>query len=100
MRVYWLVLCFLFPFVALAQNGLITGRVTIAGTKTPVAQANVFLSNTTAGSATDNDGNYALRNLRPGEYTFVVSIVGYEDHSETIHIASTPITINVELSPK
>lgn len=100
MRAFWLILCLLFPFVTLAQNGIITGKITRTDTKAPIGQANVFLSNTTAGSATADDGTYTLAHLKPGEYTLVVSIVGYEGYTKTVLVGSEPIKLDIELSPK
>ncbi len=100
MRAFWLILCLLFPFVTLAQNGIITGKVTRTDTKAPIGQANVFLSNTTAGSATADDGTFTLAHLKPGEYTLVVSIIGYEGYTKTVLVGSEPIKLDIELSPK
>ena len=100
MRAFWLILCLLFPFVTLAQNGIITGKVTRTATKAPIGQANVFFSNTTAGSATADDGTFTLAHLKPGEYTLVVSIIGYEGYTKTVLVGSEPIKLDIELSPK
>lgn len=100
MRLTWLILCLFFPFVTLAQNGIITGKVTRTDTKAPIGQANVFLSNTTSGAATADDGSYTLAHLKPGQYTLVVSIIGYDDYSKTILVESAPIKLDIELSPK
>lgn len=100
MRLTWLILCLFFPFVTLAQNGIITGKVTRTDTKAPIGQANVFLSNTTSGAATADDGSYTLAHLKPGQYTLVVSIIGYNDYSKTILVENAPIQLDIELSPK
>jgi len=100
MRVYWILLYLFFPLVTLAQNGIITGKVTSADGKTPIPLANVFLSNTTAGSTTNNDGEFALRDLKPGQYTLIVTIVGYEDYSTSVLVANQPIRLNIKLNYK
>jgi len=100
MRIPWLILFFLFPLVTLAQSGIITGKVVSAATKSAIGQANVFLSNTTAGAATAEDGTFTLSGLRPGQYTLVVSIIGYQQYSQTIMVSSAPIKLNIELEAK
>jgi hypothetical protein len=100
MRVSWIILLLFFPFIALAQNGIITGKVTRADNKAPLPLANVFLSNTTAGTATATDGTFTLSHLKPGQYTLVVSILGYEDYSTTILVGDSPINLPIELSLK
>jgi len=100
MRFPWIILFFLCPFITLAQSGIITGKVSRADMKTPVGQANVFLSNTTSGVATTDDGNFTLSGLKPGSYTLVVSIIGFEDYSQNVIVGSEPIKLNIELMPK
>jgi len=100
MRVYWILLYLFFPLVTLAQDGIITGKVTSADGKTPISLANVFLSNTTAGTSTNNDGEFALRDLKPGEYNLIVSIVGYETYSTNVLVTDKPIRLDIKLAYK
>ncbi|SDS87891.1 CarboxypepD_reg-like domain-containing protein [Mucilaginibacter mallensis] len=101
MRVSWLfLLCFLFPFITLAQSGVITGKVTRIDSKAPVPQANVFLSNSTAGTATNEEGSFTLSGLKPGQYTLVVTIVGYEDYTQSVLVGKEPIKLNIELATR
>jgi hypothetical protein len=100
MRVYWIIFCLFFPFVALAQNGVITGKVTATDGTSPIAQANIFLSNTTFGTTTEPNGDFTLSGLKPGQYTLVVSIVGFEDYSKSIYVGSEPIRLDIKLSSK
>ena len=101
MRFPWLILiCLFIPFVAIAQNGIISGTVTVAGTKNPLPRASVFLSNSSVGSATAENGNYILNGIRPGQYTLVVTVLGYEDYSKTVLVGREPIRLDIELSPK
>jgi hypothetical protein len=101
MRFPWLIILFLaFPFVTLAQNGIITGIVTHEGTKTPLPRASVFLSNSSVGSATAEDGTFTLSDIRPGQYTLIVTILGYENYSKSILVGREPIKLNIELAPK
>jgi len=100
MRFSWLICLFFFPGITLAQNGIITGKVTRADNKAPLSLVNVFLSNTTFGTSTASDGTFTLSHLKPGQYTLAVSIIGYEEYSTTVSVAQEPINLNVELSPK
>jgi hypothetical protein len=100
MRFSWLILLLFFPFITLAQNGIITGKVARADNKAPLSLANVFLSNTTSGTSTASDGTFTLVHLKPGQYTLVVSILGYEEYSTTVSVAQDPINLNIELLTK
>ncbi|HWZ14814.1 MAG TPA: carboxypeptidase-like regulatory domain-containing protein [Mucilaginibacter sp.] len=90
----------LFPVVALAQNGVITGTVTQEGTVKPLSRASVFLSNSSVGTATSENGTFALRDIRPGQYTLVVTILGYENYTKTVLVGREPIKMNIELAAK
>jgi len=101
MRSPWFILLLTFlPLVTLAQSGVITGKVTRADFKTPLSLANVFLSNTTAGTATNDNGNFTLSGLKPGQYTLVVSIVGFESYTKTVSVGAEPIRLDIELTSK
>jgi len=101
MRFPWLILTFIFfPFIALAQNGSISGIIVNAETKKPLPRASVFLSNSASGTATNEEGKYLLSGIRPGEYTLVVSILGYEQYSKSVLVGREPIKLDIELATK
>ena len=64
----------------------IYGKVTDGSTKEPLYFVNVFLSNTTLGCATDQDGVFILENIPPGKYNLVVSMIGYGLHIEEVKL--------------
>ncbi|MDB5017083.1 MAG: hypothetical protein JWQ84_1915 [Mucilaginibacter sp.] len=101
MRFPWLILLLIFvPFITFAQYGIVTGKVTNAETKSPLAKASVFLDNSSVGSATLEDGTFTLNGVRPGQYTLIVKTLGYENYSKTILVGREPIRLNIELTPK
>ncbi|MDP9080112.1 MAG: carboxypeptidase-like regulatory domain-containing protein [Bacteroidota bacterium] len=101
MRFPWHILLFiLFPVLSFAQSGVITGMVTNAETNRPLPRASVFLSNSSVGSATAEDGKFALVGIRPGQYRLVVTILGYEEYSNTVLVGHEPIKLDIKLSPK
>ena len=101
MRFLWLIyLCLLCPMVTLAQRGSITGKVVRANSKSPISQASVFLSNSSFGTISKNDGTFALNNVRPGQYTLVITAIGYQDYTKVILLDSETINVDVELSAK
>lgn len=59
-------------------TGKIQGTVTDEKTQEPIPYANVVISNTDMGAATDAEGNFFILNVPPGTYTVEVSYVGYE----------------------
>jgi hypothetical protein len=86
--------------VSAAAQGIITGKVTIAGTTNPVQRASVFLNNATFGTITADDGTFALRGVKPGQYDLVVTAIGFEEHTEKVMVNSQAINLNIALTQK
>ena len=82
----------LIPFGVFAQFS-ITGRVLNQADTKPVANASVFLSNATIGSKTFPDGTFLLQNVKPGKYSLVVSIIGFDPYSQVIVVGNNDIKL-------
>lgn len=68
------------PEVVSAQVGAVAGRLTDAQTQTPLSGAHVRALGPGSGEAlSGDDGRFRIANLVPGEYTVVVSLLGYEE---------------------
>lgn len=97
---YFLFLLLLSPVVCLSQIN-ISGRVNDVTTKKGVDNASVILSNSTIGNKTAADGSFTLKNVKPGQYDLVVSIIGYETYHNTITVSNENLSLPViELLPK
>ena len=70
-------------------NGLLYAQMSISGTvknaHEPIAGATLVLNNRMAVSRTDNTGHFIFSNLPAGNYTLLVSSVGYR--ADTLHLA-------------
>ena len=84
---------------ALAQSvGTIEGIVTDADLGTPVPGVNIRLEGATLGASTDVDGRYSF-NAPAGDYTLVVSFVGYSTQRVQISVPpSESIEVNFDLA--
>ena len=70
---------FIFLFSILySQGGVLKGNVIDATNNETIPFANVFVEQINSGVATDFDGYYEIKNLKPGLYTIKCSFVGYE----------------------
>ncbi len=58
-------------------TGKIAGKVTEKETGEPLIGINVIIQGTSLGAATDIDGNFIINNIPPGNYTVIISGVGY-----------------------
>ena len=73
-----LAVALLFPTtIALAQSGKIAGTVTDASTGESLPGVNVVIAGTTQGTVTNDEGYYAIINVRPGTYSVRASFVGF-----------------------
>jgi hypothetical protein len=95
-----LLIIFLLPFTCFAQI-TITGKLTNVTDKIAVADASVFLSNATVGNKSAVDGTFILRNVKPGQYDLVVTVLGYETYHQTVMAGGENLSLpNIKLSPK
>jgi len=79
-----------------AQNKcIISGQVKSQKTHKPMHMANVYLFGTNFGDAVSEEGNFEIRNIPPGDYTLVISMIGFKkveinldlNHERSRHIA-------------
>ncbi len=59
--------------------------------------ANVIIEKATGGTSTDAQGRYELSGLEPGEYTLIVSFLGYAPESRAIVVEKIPLSVDFAL---
>ncbi|MFZ1731884.1 MAG: TonB-dependent receptor [Bacteroidota bacterium] len=67
----------------LAQKATITGVIKDARNGETLIGVNVLVKGTYYGAASDIDGRYTIRDVGPGEYTIVLSLIGYKKIQKT-----------------
>jgi len=72
--------------------GNISGTVTDATSKSPIAGAIVTLSPTNSSTQTGSDGKYSFKNLDPRDYKIDVASDGYTGNSKTITVTAGETT--------
>jgi TonB-linked SusC/RagA family outer membrane protein len=85
-------LCFLTP--ADAQQREITGRVTAADTRAPIAGATVTVAGTRAGALTDANGTFRIE-VPSGDVILQVRSVGYETRDVTVPAGQNSASIEL-----
>lgn len=89
------------PAWAFAQQGIITGKVTDAGTKQPVANAQVTIVGTQRGAVTDERGDYRIGSLTAGAVTVRAQRIGYQPSNQQVTVtANGSVTADFALSVK
>ena len=76
-----LIIIIIFSNCVLSQEPIkprICGNIIDAETREPIANANIFISNSSIGTASDKTGYFEMRNLPYGRYEIIASVIGYE----------------------
>jgi outer membrane receptor for ferrienterochelin and colicins len=74
-----------FSFMSAAgQTVNLSGIVTEEKTGDPLVGASVYLKGTTMGTVTNRKGEFVLKKVKPGEYTLVISSIGYHREKKTL----------------
>lgn len=82
-----------------AQTGVIKGRVIDQETQEVLSGVNVGIKNTSEGGATNEKGAFKIAGISPGNYTLVISAVGYAQKEVMVSVsANQTTTANVELA--
>ncbi|MBL7876703.1 MAG: carboxypeptidase-like regulatory domain-containing protein, partial [Cyclobacteriaceae bacterium] len=82
-----------------AQTGQIVGKVIDSKTLAALPFANVFINQTTLGTATDETGSYVLNEIPEGLNEVVVSFVGYQSYQTKVQIVQgKAVQLNVRLA--
>ncbi len=76
--VFCVLLVFSHSIVMAGNTGKIKGKVTDNLTGDPLIGANVIISGTTMGAATDQNGHYFINNVPPGVYTLRAMMMGFK----------------------
>jgi iron complex outermembrane receptor protein len=80
-----------FSLKTLAQTGDIKGKIATSDNQ-PVELVNVSLKGTTKGSLTNKNGDFEIRNVNPGSYTIVASLIGLDRQERQIDVKSGTVT--------
>jgi len=74
-----------------AQNGTIRGFVYEKETGEPVIFTNVYLHRTSFGAATDVNGYFTISKIPDGDYTLMVTYLGYDTLREKVSIRGNTV---------
>ncbi len=82
-------------FCTLAQETIVKGKVTDAGSGYPIPFVNVLFKGTSIGVTTDFDGNYLLKTSNPQD-SLLASYIGYKSRTKRITKGITQV-VNFQL---
>ena len=80
--------------LASAQEIIVKGKVTDAGTGDPIPFVNVVFKGTGTGMTTDFDGNFLIRTTKPAD-SVVASYIGYKTRTKAIRKGTEPMNFQL-----
>lgn len=94
----YLFLSFITFGIASSQTMTVRGIVKDSGSNDPLVGANVYITGTSLGTATSDEGKYNIANVNPGTYMLKASYIGYESKElEITVIAGEELVQDFEL---
>ena len=79
------------------EKNIISGKVTNAQTGASIANASVYIANTSQGVMTNSNGLFEMKNIPSGNYELVVSCVGYTTKIFSFSSDKLPLKIDAQL---
>lgn len=96
----WLCFCGIFLLIGLssyAQTGYTISGVIKDKTGQPLPGAGVYLASYKTATVADNNGQFSLTGLQPGNYDVLIEMMGYLPFSKNVIISNKSAKIEVEL---
>ena len=93
-----LIFSFIIISIIKAQTSIISGFVSDSSSGEALIGANVFLYETRQGMATDINGYYIIQDIVPGNYTIMVSYIGFDMYKQKTRLSddeSKKVNINL-----
>lgn len=90
----------LFMCILNGQQAVISGFITEKKSGEAIYGANAYLKDTHLGIISNIEGYYVIPQIQPGEYTLIVSFIGFTEFKQDITLTEGQLVrINIELEP-
>lgn len=94
-KIFITIILTILSFTIWSQN-YISGKVTDVQNE-PIIGANIILKGTVRAAETNKEGQYILKNIKPGNYTLQISMVGFKNFEKPLEVKSDS-KINIDQS--
>jgi len=91
---------FIVPALFAQEKNSISGRVLNTQNGSPIANASVYIENSSQGTQTTEKGEFILYNVRSGNFKLVVSYIGFNTKTFKLNGDNFPIKLDVGLDVK
>ena len=95
-----LFLLFFLPAILHGQGFTINGKIVSKESGRGLAGASVFLSNSSFGTTSSSEGVFTLNRLKPGQYTLVVTAVGFAEYNKVIMVNGDIADMTITMEPR
>jgi iron complex outermembrane receptor protein len=86
-KIYFTILFLCFAGITFAQTGIISGSVKTSD-GSPAETVSITIQGISKSALTNKDGNFQIKNLKPGTYLLSASLIGLEKQEKTIELKS------------
>ncbi|MFT3704995.1 MAG: TonB-dependent receptor [Agriterribacter sp.] len=87
MKLFLLIISLFISVALFSQNAVIKGTIKTSDGK-PAESVTVFLKNTTKSTVANTNGEYELKNVKPGSYILITSFVGLETKEQKVQLSA------------
>jgi TonB-linked SusC/RagA family outer membrane protein len=85
--------------MAIAQGGIVVGRVTDARSGQPIAGAAVVVEGTALATASGDDGRFRFANVPSGQQTLTARRIGYAAGRQSVTVSAGQASVDFTLQP-
>ena len=98
MKHYFILLSYLLLPVFLCAQTSIRGKILEATNHEPIAGATIYIPDLKSGTASDENGNFVLKNLPRAKFLMQIKLLGFTTITKTVNPLVDTL-INIELQP-
>ncbi|MEJ2536130.1 MAG: carboxypeptidase-like regulatory domain-containing protein, partial [Calditrichia bacterium] len=91
MKYFSIIFILTFASALFSQDGKLMGIVRDENTGEPLVGANVVLQKTRMGTVTDQDGEFVIERIKPGDYKLTITYIGYQDYTKKVTIEPSKV---------
>ena len=87
----------LFAVGANGQSGVLSGKITVDGSRNAIPSAHVVLKDTRYAAVTDLSGKFIIADIASGSYDLLITVVGFESWEQEIVIGDEEIHLDIPM---
>lgn len=98
-KILYTILIFSISSLSIVAQSNVKGLVLDSETNEPLAGANIVIKELNRGISSNKQGGFQFENIDQGDYTILVTFLGYYDHKIKINIKSEDVFFEIKMLP-